>query len=160
MRTSAVQAKHPKNVPLQKPLKTVLGPRDTDKSEHRRKNRKQHAIANKNGGKKEEGSYSVILRVFYDTKTNVKGAEPKEAAMGEQEKPPEQGPEEPPPYGIYPTLPAAEYQDPERVEPEGDRTDVKGAGRAPSPVPAAPWVDYEQRRRDRATPKSWHIQEP
>ncbi|KAJ1145039.1 hypothetical protein NDU88_011331 [Pleurodeles waltl] len=49
-------------------------------------------------------------------------------------------------------LPVAGYQDPDQVEPEEDRIDVKEAGRAPSPTLAAPWVDHEQRRRGRATP--------
>ncbi|KAJ1091080.1 hypothetical protein NDU88_004208 [Pleurodeles waltl] len=97
-----------------------------------------------------------LARVFSDTKENVIVREPKEAATQEQEKPPEQVPEEPPPYGIYPILPAGGYQDPERAEPEEDRTDVKRAGRAPSPAPTATWVDHEQKRRDRATPKSLH----
>ncbi|KAJ1176229.1 hypothetical protein NDU88_001512 [Pleurodeles waltl] len=101
----------------------------------------------------------ISIEEVLDRRQIVKVTEPKEAATQEQEKPPEQAPEEPPPYGIHPTLPAAGYQDPERVEPEEDRTDVKGAGRAPSPNPTPPWVDHEQKRRDRATPKLRHTKE-
>ncbi|KAJ1090812.1 hypothetical protein NDU88_003941 [Pleurodeles waltl] len=74
-----------------------------------------------------------LWRVFCDTKTKVKVTEPKEAATQEQEKPPEQAPEEPSQYGIYPTLLAVGYRDPEGVEPKGDGTDVKGAGERPVP---------------------------
>ncbi|KAJ1206660.1 hypothetical protein NDU88_002062 [Pleurodeles waltl] len=112
--------------------------------------------------KKKRKKWEAILslwRVFCETKANVKVTETKEAATQEQEKPPEQAPEEPPPYGIYPTLPAAGYQDPEQVEPNRDRTDVKGAWRAPRPVPSAPWVDHEQKSRDRVTSKSQHTGE-
>ncbi|KAJ1119727.1 hypothetical protein NDU88_007912 [Pleurodeles waltl] len=82
-----------------------------------------------------------------DTKANLKVIEPKVAATQVLEKPPAQAPEEPPAYSIYPTLPAVGYQDPEQVEPEKDRTDVKRAGRAPNPTPTAPWVDHEQKRQ-------------
>ncbi|KAJ1081692.1 hypothetical protein NDU88_001870 [Pleurodeles waltl] len=96
-----------------------------------------------------------LWRVFCHEKDRAKSTAPEEAVTPIQEvaqtqtESPGNSLGEPPPYGLYPSLPAAGYQDPVRVEPKEERLEAQGAEATPAPVPSAPRADPELGGRDR-----------
>ncbi|KAJ1097615.1 hypothetical protein NDU88_002732 [Pleurodeles waltl] len=96
-----------------------------------------------------------LWRVFCHEKEKEKSIAPEEAVAQTQEvaktqtESPGDSLGEPPPYGLYPILPAAGYQDPVRVEPKEERLEAHRAEVTPAPVPSAPRADPKQSRRDR-----------
>ncbi|KAJ1164371.1 hypothetical protein NDU88_004811 [Pleurodeles waltl] len=97
--------------------------------------------------KTDEGSYSVTIAGH--EKPKVKSTVPDEVVAQTQTESPGESLGEPPPYGLYPILPAAGYQDPVRVEPKEERIEAQGAEATPTPVPSAPRADPEPSGRDR-----------
>ncbi|KAJ1176452.1 hypothetical protein NDU88_001732 [Pleurodeles waltl] len=108
---------------------------------------------------KKREAISSSLRVFCDTKTNIKLTMLEWRATGIQEIATEGVPEGPPPYGLYPIQPAAGYQDPVQVEFEEGETEVKEAEKAPRLLPTAPRAEYEQRRKEGAISRVQLIEE-
>ncbi|KAJ1207367.1 hypothetical protein NDU88_002758 [Pleurodeles waltl] len=103
-----------------------------------------------------------LWRVFCHEKEKDKSTAPEEAVAQTQEVAQTQTESsgdslgEPPPYGLYPILPAAGYQDPVRVEPKEERLEAQEAELTPAPVPSAPRADPEQSGRDRLVSELQH----
>ncbi|KAJ1142625.1 hypothetical protein NDU88_008938 [Pleurodeles waltl] len=101
-----------------------------------------------------------LWRVFCHEKERDKSTTPEEAVTPIQEvaqtqtESPGNSLQEPPPYGLYPILPAAGYQDPVRVEPKEERLEAQGT--EATPVPSAPRVDPELSGRDRLESELQH----
>ncbi|KAJ1103238.1 hypothetical protein NDU88_000665 [Pleurodeles waltl] len=90
--------------------------------------------------KKKRQKREAILspwRVFCHEKERDKSTAPEEAVTPIQEvaqtqtESPGNSLGEPPPYGLYPILPALGYQDPIRVEPKEERLEAQGAEATP-----------------------------
>ncbi|KAJ1209447.1 hypothetical protein NDU88_004825 [Pleurodeles waltl] len=97
-----------------------------------------------------------LWRVFCHEKTKVKSRPPEEAGAQTQTESPGESLEEPPPYGRYPILPAAGYQDPVWVEPKEERLEAQGAEATPVPIPSAPRANPEQSGRGRLISEMQH----
>ncbi|KAJ1112814.1 hypothetical protein NDU88_001075 [Pleurodeles waltl] len=103
-----------------------------------------------------------LWRVFCHEKERDKPTTPEEAVTPIQEgaqthtESPGNSLQEPPPYGLYPILPAAGYQDPVRVEPKEERLEAQGTEATPAPVPSAPRADPELSGRDRLVSELQH----
>ncbi|KAJ1112578.1 hypothetical protein NDU88_000840 [Pleurodeles waltl] len=74
-----------------------------------------------------------LWRVSGHEKPKEKSTVPEEVVAQTQTESPGESLGEPPPYGLYPILPAAGYQDPVRVEPKEERLEAQGAEATPLP---------------------------
>ncbi|KAJ1098939.1 hypothetical protein NDU88_004046 [Pleurodeles waltl] len=98
-----------------------------------------------------------LWRVFCHEKPKVKSTVLEEVVAQTQTESPGESLGEPPPYGLYPILPAAGYQVPVRVEHKKERLEAQGAEATPSPVPSAPRANPEQSGRDRLVSELQHM---
>ncbi|KAJ1092997.1 hypothetical protein NDU88_006107 [Pleurodeles waltl] len=97
-----------------------------------------------------------LWQVFCHEKPKEKSTAPEEVVAQTQTESPGESLGEPPPYGLYPILPAAGCQDPVRVEPKEQRLEAQRAEATPAPIPSAPRADPEQRGRDRLVRELQH----
>ncbi|KAJ1117203.1 hypothetical protein NDU88_005403 [Pleurodeles waltl] len=85
-----------------------------------------------------------LRRVFCHEKQKEKSIAPEEAVP--QTESPGESLGKPPPYGLYPILPAAGYQDPVRVEPKEERLEAQGA--ETTPLPSHQLLELTQNRAE------------
>ncbi|KAJ1135135.1 hypothetical protein NDU88_001580 [Pleurodeles waltl] len=115
-----------------------------------------HSTYKKKKRQKREAILS-LWRVFCHEKTKVKSTAHEEVVAQTQTESPGESLGEPPPYGLYPILPAAGCQGPVRVEPKEERLEAQGAEATPALVPSAPRADPEQSGRDRVMSELQHM---
>ncbi|KAJ1081094.1 hypothetical protein NDU88_001278 [Pleurodeles waltl] len=109
--------------------------------------------------KKKRQKREAILslgRVFSHEKTKVESTAPEEVVAQTQTESPGESLGEPPPYGLYPILPAAGYQDPVRVEPREERLEAQGVEATATPVPSSPRANSQQSWRVRLISELQH----